>query len=221
MFSFEPIWWQSGWWTHWYRTCITPNRSTVYEDACLLSDWACSVASIFAEISAIWAPSDFIQWSINDNNFCSTDSSSCIVHRSLRVLPDLNVWSQLRWPMLNNVLQAAPMREKPSPDAARQGPYETRAREFQYTSQYTYILIGIWLSIAVKLRIYLGELLIIHSLQELYGLVRYFRKYQRFTVDVYLACGQAMAGNLTQSTFLNKIANCGAKSQWTVTKLRN
>ena len=46
----------------------------------------------------------------------------CVVfnqHQSLLVVPGLNVCGQLGFAVLNIVMQAGPMREKPSPDTAR------------------------------------------------------------------------------------------------------
>ena len=43
----------------------------------------------------------------------------CITHPSILTLPDEKVYSELGWPMLNNVMQATPTHEKPSPGSAR------------------------------------------------------------------------------------------------------
>ena len=41
-----------------------------------------------------------------------------MVHQSLLLLPDTKVCVQLEFPMLNSVVQATPMHEKPSPRTA-------------------------------------------------------------------------------------------------------
>ena len=47
------------------------------------------------------------------------DCVVCNQHRSLLEVPGLNVCGQLEFAVLNVVVQAAPMREKPSPGTAR------------------------------------------------------------------------------------------------------
>ena len=47
------------------------------------------------------------------------DGGIYISHRSMFIMPDLKVCGQLGFPMLNDVVEATPMREKPSPDTAQ------------------------------------------------------------------------------------------------------
>ena len=106
------------------------NYRDIGENACVMagvikqyvllqSDRARAVASIFADISVKWRLPDLIQWWTDVRNFGLTD---CVVYISqwfLFMLPNEEVSCQLRFPMLNDVMQAAPTREKPSPATAR------------------------------------------------------------------------------------------------------
>ena len=98
-----------------------PSLWTMYTSNSLVDhytvDRARYVASIFAAIPAIWAPADLIQLSINCKTYYLRDCHTFTRHQSIFMRPDLEVCSQLGFPMLNDVMQAASKREKPSPDA--------------------------------------------------------------------------------------------------------
>ncbi len=102
-------------------TCDTSNISELsdLDTIILLSDHTCPVTSIFADSSVKWKPIDFIHGSIDNNNFIPLDVDVCIVHPSLFMSPDIKVYSQLGFPMLNSVMQATPTCAKPSPATAR------------------------------------------------------------------------------------------------------
>ena len=72
-----------------------------YKSFILLSGQTRADTNISAANSAIWAPTDFIQWSIHWNNYFLFNRHTFTHHRSIFMQPDLEVYCQLGSPMLN------------------------------------------------------------------------------------------------------------------------
>ena len=84
----------------------------------LLSGRARADTNVSTDISVTRTPGDLIQGSIMKEYFFLRVSEACIVHPPLFTSPDLKVGSQLEFPMLNDVVQVTPTREKLPPGPA-------------------------------------------------------------------------------------------------------
>ena len=78
-----------------FRTFLyqTQNSNTSFKH--LQSDRACSVASIFANITATRQHAEILHWLMYDRNFFPTDCGTYICDQSMLTLPDLKVFGQL------------------------------------------------------------------------------------------------------------------------------